>query len=102
METEDRLKTLLKAAKDFEEIKANERKMRSRAEANDKYNPKCPQCGLRVLYCIYGRGSDKIDYLDRQGILYRNMGCFIPQNRYTYVCPDCHIGFDKNLHQIND
>ena len=41
MGTEDRFEELRKAIKKIEEQKANERKMRSRAEANDKYNPKC-------------------------------------------------------------
>lgn len=102
MGTEDRLESLLKAIRVFKEKETNERKMRSRSEANEKYNPKCPKSGLRVLYCIYGRSPDKIVQFDRRGILYQEMGCFIPQNRYTYICPDCHIGYDKKLNQIDD
>ena len=40
METEDRLKKLLRTIEASKEKEANERKMRSRAEANDKYNPR--------------------------------------------------------------
>ena len=102
MGTEDRFERLRRAIKKIEEKKANKRKMRSLAEANDKYNPKCQKCGLRVIYCIYGYGPDKIDQFDRRGIIYQRMGCYIPQNRYTYICPDCHIGYDRNVRQIDD
>ena len=102
METEDRFEVIRRAIKALEEEKANERKMRSRVEANDKYNPKCPICGLRVLWCVYGLGPDKIEEYDRRGIMYRRMGCFIPQNRYYYICPDCHVGYDRKMRPIDD
>ena len=40
MEKDDRLKILLRAIDASKEREAQERKMRSRAEANDKYNPR--------------------------------------------------------------
>ena len=101
MQMDDPLEEIRKAIKAFKE-KAYERKMCRRAKANDKYNPKCPKCGLRVLYCVYGYGPDKIEQYDRRGIMYRRMGCYIPQNRYTFICPDCHIGYDRKLKQIDD
>ena len=70
METEDRLRKLLRTIEASKEEEANERKMRSRAEANDKYNPRCPKCGLRVLWCVYGLGPDKIEQCNGTWYLY--------------------------------
>lgn len=102
MEKEDRIKILLRVIEASKERGAQERKMRSRAEANDKYNPRCPKCGLRVLLCVYGNGPDKIEEYDQRGIMCQRMGCYIPPNRYYYICPDCKIGYDRKLRKIDD
>ena len=61
MQMDDPLEEIRKAIKAFKE-KAYERKMRSRAKANDKYNPKCPKCGCRTFYTNKLASKDVLSY----------------------------------------
>ena len=67
-------------------------------------NVKCAVALKQMISTIRddGYGPDKIVEYDRRGIMYRRMGCYIPPNRYYYICPDCKIWYDRKLRKIDD